>query len=108
MKRKRISKIFYIWLFTVSMSVAIIPCYVINTYGLFGEVKSVTISEDKSEQTSKIESKGIVRAQHIRGINIYNSWFEVLMIILYVSFMIYIKHLPRRETIVTLKVRLDN
>ena len=36
----------FIILFSVSVSVAVLPCGIINTHGLFGEITSSTITND--------------------------------------------------------------
>ena len=46
-------------LFTMSVSVAILPCGIINVHGLFGEVTAHVIVEDKEQEIiySRIFSK---------------------------------------------------
>jgi len=65
----------FIILFSVSVSVAVLPCGIINTHGLFGEITSSTITND--DNSSFQESRVIENRRQIKGINIYNIWFEV-------------------------------
>ena len=91
----------FIILFSVSVSVAVLPCGIINTHGLFGEITSSTITSD-DDNSSFQESRVLENRKQIKGINIYNIWFEVLI------YIQYIFRLPREDTIITFKVRMDN
>ena len=42
-----------IFLFAGSISVAVIPCGIVNTPGLFGEVRSQTVTEDKDAEMAE-------------------------------------------------------
>lgn len=94
--------------FTISVSVAVIPCGMINVHGLFGEIVTSTAAEDKEQETVHIKSINYGKIQTIKGVNIFNSWFEVLMTVACIRFCINLIKLPRGDTIVTLKVRMDN
>ena len=97
---------FFILLFSISVSVAIIPCGVVNVYGALGEVySSITIEVEKETQLVKAE---VYKARKEKGINVYNVWFLLCVIVLYIAFIEYSIRLPRGDTIVTLKVRMDN
>ena len=97
----------FIFLFTVSVSVTAIPCDSIYALGLFGEVKSSTVTEDSCFQE---ESKKQVytNSHKYKGINIINIWYELWCLIVYMIFILYKDKLPRGDTIITLKVRMDN
>lgn len=96
----------FILLFSISVSVAIVPCGVVNIYGALGEVySSVTIEAEKETQLVK---EVVSKARKEKGVNIYNVWFLLGVIVLYIAFSEYIIRLPRGDTIVTLKVRMDN
>lgn len=105
-KSKFILRLFIV-LFTVSVSATVIPSEIINIYGLFGEVKSSTATRENGKNTEEItsvfEKSGIAK-----GINIYNEWFEIAIIIIFLIFSLYMVKLPKRDTIVTLKVRMNN
>ena len=93
-------------LFTVSISFAIVPCGVVNVYGALGEVySSVTIEAEKETQLVKEE---VSKARKEKGINVYNIWFILCVTVLYIAFVEYSIRLPRGDTIVSLKVRMDN
>ena len=96
----------FILLFSVSVSVAIVPCGVVNLYGALGEVySSVTIEAEKETQLVKEE---VSKARKEKGINAYIVWFLLCVIVLYIAFIEYSIRLPRGDTIVTLKVRMDH
>lgn len=104
------SKLFLRWfilLFTVSVSVTVIPCSGIYALGLFGEVKSSTVAENNNF-AEKSEKKFYTVPHKNKGINFINIWYELWCIIIYMVFIMYKDKLPRGDTIVTLKVRMDN
>lgn len=103
---KLIARLF-ILLFTVSVSVTVLPCGIINTHGLFGEVTSSTVT-DYEEDSSFIENRVHEKRNQIQGINIYNLWFEIWICVVLIIFIQYMFRLPRGDTIVTFKVRMDN
>jgi hypothetical protein len=96
-----------ILLFTVSVSTAVIPCGIINTIGLFGEVKSSTVTEDKETEKANIRQI-FIKKQQTKGQNIYNIWHEVWVCIICMTLIFYMFRLPRGDTIVTLKIRMDD
>ena len=96
----------FILLFSISVSVAIVPCGVVNIYGALGEVySSVTIEAEKETQLVKEE---VSKARKEKGINVYNVRFVLCAIVLDIAFVEYSIRLPRGDTIVSLKVRMDN
>lgn len=94
--------------FTIYVSVAVIPCGIINIHGLFGEIVTSIAAEDKEQETVHIKSIAHEKVQTIKGVNIFNIWFEILMSVVCIRFCINLIKLPRGDTIVTLKVRMDN
>ncbi len=105
-KSKFILRLFII-IFTVSISVTVIPSEVFNIYGLFGEIKSSTVTRENKKNTEEIISI-LKKSSIIKGINIYNVWFEIAIIIIFLIFSSYVVRLPNQNTIVTLKVRMNN
>ena len=97
----------FIILFSVSVSVAVLPCGIINTHGLFGEITSSTITND-DDNSSFQESRVFENRKQIKGIYIYNIWFEVLICVICMIYIQYMFRLPREDTIITFKVRMDN
>lgn len=97
----------FILLFTVSVSVTIIPCNSIYTLGLFGEVKSSTVSED-SNFLGELDKQDYTKSCKHKGINIINIWYELWCSIVCMIFIMYLSRLPRGDTLITFKVRMDN
>lgn len=106
-KKYWILRLFFV-LFTMAVSVAILPCGTINVHGLFGEVTTHVIVEDKEQDIISIKDVGYKKVQTVKGINILNIWFELLITVVYISFCANLIKLPRGDTIVTLKVRMDD
>ena len=106
-KKYWISRLFFV-LFTMSVSAAILPCGVINVHGLFGEVSTHVIVEEKEQEIANIKDVGHKKVQTIKGVNIFNVWFAFLITVAWIRFYANLINLPRGDTIVTLKVRMDN
>lgn len=106
-KKYWIFRLFFV-LFTMSVSVAILPCGIINVHGLFGEVTTYVVVEDKEQEIVSIKDVDNMKVQTVKGINILNIWFELLIIVVCISFCANLIKLPRGDTIVTLKVRMDD
>ena len=97
----------FILLFSTSVSVAVLPIGIVNVYGLFGEITASSVTEDKDSEIVN-ERRIYELAKQAKGINIYNIWFEVRVYILCIVFITYMIRLPRGDTIVSLKVRMDD
>ena len=97
----------FILLFTLSVSVTIIPCSSVYALGLFGEIKSSTVTEDNN-LSEELEKQVCTKTRKYKGINIINIWYELRCSIICMIFAVYIGKLPRGDTIITLKVRMDN
>ena len=105
-KKQRLIRLF-IFLFSVSVSVTVLPCGIINTHDLFGQLISSTITED--DDKSCFEERSVYEnRKQTKGINIFNIWFDVLICVICMIFIQYRFRLPREDTIITLKVRMDN
>lgn len=105
-KKKQLLTRLFILLFSISISVAVIPCGLINIYGLFGEVKAQMITQD--DENEIIERHIANKVEKLKGINIFNKWYELWIMVVCLVFIVYCSRLPRRDTIVTLKVRMDD
>jgi len=94
-------------LFTLTVSVPLFPCEMVNTYGVFGEVQTSIVVNSFREEVSEIASK---HTEHVRvkGTNIFNIWLLVSAGIVCIVFEMCIYRLPRDDTIVAKKVRMDN
>lgn len=97
----------FILLFSTSVSVAVLPIGIVNVYGLFGEITASSVTEDKDSEIVN-ERRIYEFAKQAKGINIYNICFEVRVYILCIVFIAYMIRLPRGDTIVSLKVRMDD
>lgn len=98
----------FILLFTVSVSVTVLPCISsINVIGLFGEIKSTSVINDNKIRGA-IEKQVYIRSHKNKGINIINIWYELWCSIICMIFIMYLSRLPRGDTIITLKVRMNN
>ena len=105
--KQRIIRLFIFW-FTMSVSFTVVPCGIINVHGLFGEIISSVATEDKDGEKFELKSVYYEKICKAKGINIINVWFEILIAIVSISFCAHLVKLPRGDTIVTLKVRMDN
>lgn len=106
-KKHRFLLRLFILLFTVSVSVTVIPCNSINIIGLFGEIKSSTVTED-NQLHEAIEKQAYIKSHKYKGTNIINTWYELWCSIVCMIFIKYLSRLPRGDTIITFKVRMDN
>lgn len=106
-KKDRILRLFFV-LFTLSVSVAILPCGIINVHGLFGEATTYVTVEDKEQEIVNIKDVSHKEVRTVKGINIFNIWFELLITVVCISLCADLIRLPRGATIVTLKVRMDD
>lgn len=105
-KQELLLRLFFLF-FAASVSVAVIPCSSIYTLGLFGEVKSSTVTEDSSF-VEESEKQVYIKLRKYNGINIINIWYELWCSIVCLILIMYMGRLPRGDTIITLKVRMDN
>lgn len=97
----------FILFFVVSVSATVIPYSSIYTLGVFGEIKTSTVTEDDNF-VEELENQVCTKFHKQKGINIINIWYELWCSIVCLIFIMYIGKLPRGDTIVTLKVRIDN
>lgn len=95
-------------LFMLSVSVTVIPCGIVNVHGLFGEINSSIIIEDKDQIFENTAARQLQKIKKAKGINIFNIWFELSMSVICICFIAYLIKLPKEDTIVSLKVRMDN
>ena len=61
-KKYWILRLFFV-LFTMSVSVAVLPCGTINVHGLFGEVTTHVIVEDKEQEIISIKDVGYKKSK---------------------------------------------
>ncbi len=106
-KKQRFLLRLFILHFTVSVSVTVIPCNSTNIIGLFGEIKSSTVTENNQFHEA-LEKQIYMKSRKNKGINIINIWYELWCSIVCMIFIKYLSRLPRGDTIITLKVRMNN
>ncbi|MBQ7926457.1 MAG: hypothetical protein IJ335_09215 [Lachnospiraceae bacterium] len=95
----------FLMLFTISMSFVVLPGGVVNAYGLFGEVTASVAQEQ--EQAAEIGIKQQAHRQQVKGGNLFNPWFVLSMFVAWIVRRAHIRRLPREDTIVDLKVRMN-
>lgn len=98
----------FLCLFTMSVSVAVLPCGIISVHGLFGEVITSTVVEDEGQEMVISKSIDHEKSRTSKGVNIFNICFEILTAVACIIFCANLNKLSRGDTIVTLKVRMDN
>lgn len=97
----------FLLLFVLSVTVPIIPCSYISNYGLFGELKSSVIVSEDREEISEVSTKINIRKKQ-KGKIIFNCWLLLLVYIVCVSLLAHSFQLPRADTIVAKKIRMNN
>lgn len=107
-KRKYWKIYLFFVLFTISVSVTVLPCVIFFVHGLFGEITTFAITKDEDQEIGIAKSRCHENIRQTKGINNINSWFEIRMSVIYICLLANLIRLPRGDTIVTLKVRMDN
>ena len=93
--------------FTVSVSAAVIPCGIVTAYGLFGEARTSVVTEDGRAGTEEVVSVvKLVRA--VRQARLYSVWLMADVLILSRIHATRGMRLPGRDTLVALKVRMND
>lgn len=78
-----------------------------TAYGLFGEVKASMVAEE--DRCRAEEDECVVKMVcPVRQANRYHIWLLLKILILCLIYAVYEIRLPGRDTIVTLKVRMDD
>lgn len=95
----------FLMLFTISMSFVVLPGGVVNAHGLLGEVTASVAQEQ--EQAAEIGIRQQVHRQQVKGCNLFNPWFVFSMVVVWIARRARICRLPREDTIVDLKVRMN-
>lgn len=97
----------FLVLFTVSVSVTVIPSGIVTAYGLFGEAKTFVVTEEGEERAEEI-GHVVKKERSAKQDNLFNIWFVLEVLILCLIYTAYGIRLPGRDTIVALKVRMDD
>lgn len=97
----------FLLLFALSVTVPIIPYSYVLNYGLFGELKSLVVANENKEEILEVSSKITVQRKQ-KGKNIFNLWLLVLAYIVCLRLLAHDTKLPKADTIVAKKVRMNN
>ena len=95
----------FIVLFTVSISVAIIPSGILFLQGLFGEVKIAVVEERAIAQEQYNIRQNIESIQTTR---IFNIALLIIIAVLVLRFIIHSLKAPPHQTLVSICVRMDD
>lgn len=107
-KNKTIFNLFII-LFATFISVPACSSTIISSYGILGEVKSILVCENMvqtEEQEHKVYKYNNIES--IKIIQVFNIWLLILAIVLSKKYAIFFLRLPVKETLVSMRVRMDN
>lgn len=93
--------------FTVSVSAAVIPCGIVTAYGLFGEARASVVTEDgrAGAEEAAPAAKSVRAARQAR---LYPVWSVSDVLILCRIHPACGIQLPGRDTLVALKVRMND
>ena len=95
-----------IFLFTAAVSAAVLPCGITNAHGLFGENTFSVVADSVDSENLNKTRRTTIRKR--KGINVYNLWHKLRVCILCAAFLKYVRKLPRKATVITLKDRMNN
>ncbi len=117
MKKTKLSKraIFriFILLFTMTVSVGVLPGGIVQSYGLFGELSSVFVVKNQESGIQAKAVKGISDKRYKTIINkeqqrVQYEWILLAIIIFSVHYLQYWLTFSNYKTPVVLKVRMNN
>lgn len=95
-------------LFGILLSLQAVPSAGIVSHGLFGEAEAVSFVQEEKEETAVL-SQGIRTIQKApKGLRIYCSYLLLVILVICLQFTVYQYRLPKVETVITRKVRMDN
>lgn len=94
-------------LFALYVTVPSIPYSYVPGYGLFGELKSWVVVNENKEEILEVSSKITVQKKQ-KGKNIFNLWLFILAYIACLRLLAHSVKLPKADTIVAKKVRMNN
>lgn len=105
-KKQCLLKLF-LCLFTVSVAMTVIPGTFLYSYGLLGEVTTISVSETGTDYivTPRPKHQQSIKKDAVK--QSFNLWLILFVAILVLIYTSYILKLPCYKTIVTLKIRMD-
>ncbi len=94
-------------LFALFVTVPINSYIYIPSYGLFGELKTLAVADEYKEEIAEVSAKVTVQKKQ-KGKNIFNLWLLIVVYIACLRLLAHIIKLPKTDTIVAEKVRMNN
>ncbi len=101
------------WLTRLLLLLALFATIPINSYsyvpsyGLFGELKALVVANENREEIAEVFSKVTVQKKQ-SGKNIFNLWLFVLAYVVCLRLLAHSMKLPKTDTIVDKKVRMNH
>lgn len=93
-------------LFTLFVTIPY-ACTYVPVYGLFGELKTAAVVNENREESAEVSSKLTVRKKQ-KGENKFNVWFFISADIACLRLLAHDINLPKTDTIVAKKVRMNH
>lgn len=97
----------FLLLFVLYVTVPMISCIYVPSYGLFGELKPFVVVIENKEEIFEVSSWINVQSKQINK-NIFNLWLYFLVFITCLRLLAHSIKLPKADTIVAKKVRMNN
>ena len=94
--------------FMAQISASILYGGLIYYHGLFGELREAIVVHDNRSDEQEVLSQSTQKQRKEKGCNVYNLWFLLLAVLVCICYEVYCVKNPPLETIVELKVRMNN
>lgn len=95
-------------LFGILLSLSVVPSGGIVSHGLFGEAEAVSFVQEEKAETAVLSQAVRVVQKDARGFKTFCSYLLLIILVLCLQFAAYQYRLPKMETMITRKVRMDN
>ncbi|MDE5909960.1 MAG: hypothetical protein K2H52_14640 [Lachnospiraceae bacterium] len=94
-------------LFALFVTIPINSYTYVPSYGLFGELKTLIVANENKEEIEEVSSRVTVQKKQ-KGKNILNLWLLILAYIACLRLLAHSIRLPKTDTIIAKKVRMNN
>lgn len=94
-------------LFALFATIPINSYTYVPSYGLFGELKTLIVANENTEEIAEVSSKVTVQKKQ-KGKTIFNLWLYFLVFVSCLRLLAHSIKLPKADTIVAKKVRMNN
>lgn len=94
-------------LFALFVTIPITSYTYVRGYGLFGELKTLIVVNENKEEIAEVSPKAVVKKKQ-KGKHILNLWLLILAYIVCLRLLAHSIKLPKTDTIVGKKVRMNN